>query len=62
VERKINYRIVVGNQDLEKSYSVETPPVTLLIDREGKIAEVHAGMMEKEAFEREIQNLLREGK
>jgi peroxiredoxin len=62
VERKINYPIVVGNQDLEKSYSVETPPVTLLIDRKGKVAEVHAGMMEKEAFEREIQNLLREGK
>jgi peroxiredoxin len=62
VERKINYPIVVGNQDLEKSYSVENPPVTLLIDREGRVAEVHAGMMEKEAFEREIQNLLREGK
>lgn len=61
-ERKINYPIVVGSQDLGKLYSVETLPVTLLIDREGKIAEAHAGMVEKDAFENEIKTLLREGK
>jgi peroxiredoxin len=61
-ERKINYPIVVGNQDLEKLYSVENPPVTLLIDREGKIADAHMGMVEKDAFENEIKSLLGEGK
>src|SRR5215472_3440510 len=35
-------------------------PVTLLIDRQGKIADVHPGMVDKEAFEREIQALLKE--
>jgi peroxiredoxin len=59
-ERKFNYPIVVGNQDLEKLYSVENPPVAVLIDREGRIAEMHAGVVEKESFEREIKGLLQE--
>jgi peroxiredoxin len=61
-ERKFNYTIVVGNQDLEKLYSVEAPPVAVLIDREGKLAETHAGVVEKDSFEKEIKELLREGK
>jgi peroxiredoxin len=61
-EHKINYPIVVGNQELGKLYSVETLPVTLLIDRDGKIAEAHMGMVEKAAFENEIKALLHEGK
>jgi cytochrome c biogenesis protein CcmG/thiol:disulfide interchange protein DsbE len=61
-EHKIIYPIVVGNQDLGKLYSVETLPVTLLIDRDGKIAEAHMGMVEKAAFENEIKALLHEGK
>jgi peroxiredoxin len=47
---------------LGKLYSVETLPVTLLIDRDGKIAEAHMGMVEKAAFENEIKALLHEGK
>ena len=35
-------------------------PVTLLIDRNGKVADVHPGMVDKAAFEREIQTLLKE--
>jgi peroxiredoxin len=61
-ERKFNYTIVVGNQELEKLYSVEAPPVAVLIDREGKIVETHAGVVEKDSFEKEIKELLREGK
>ena len=59
-ERKFNYTIVVGNQNLEKLYSVEAPPVAVLIDREGKIVEIHQGVVEKDAFENEIKKLLRE--
>jgi hypothetical protein len=32
--------------------------MTLLIDRDGKIAESHAGMVDKEAFENKIKTLL----
>jgi glutathione peroxidase-family protein len=33
--------------------------MTLLIDRDGKIAESHAGMVDKDAFEDKIKALLR---
>ena len=59
-EWKIPYSIVVGNQELGKLYSVEAMPVTLLIDREGRIAETHAGVVQKDSFEKEINKLLQE--
>jgi hypothetical protein len=34
--------------------------MTLLIDRDGKIAESHAGMVDKDAFENKIKMLLHE--
>ena len=34
--------------------------MTLLIDRNGKIADLHVGMVDKDAFDREIQILLRD--
>jgi peroxiredoxin len=61
-EWKIPYPIVVGNEELGKVYSVESMPVTLLIDREGRIAQFHAGVVERESFEKEIKDLLSEGK
>ena len=57
-EKKINYVIVVGNEGLAREYGVDALPVTLLIDRDGKIAESHAGMVDKEAFEKELRVLL----
>lgn len=59
-EHPMNYSVVVGNTDLAKLYSVDSMPMTLLIDRDGKIAASHVGMVEKDAFEREIQILLKE--
>jgi peroxiredoxin len=59
-ENKINYPIVIGNSDLGTQFGVTALPVTLLIDRNGKIAESHAGMVDKDAFEREIQVLLKD--
>ena len=35
-------------------------PVSVLIDRDGKIADIHPGMVDNAAFEREIQILLNE--
>jgi peroxiredoxin len=61
-ENKINYMIVVGNQGLAKQYGVDALPVTLLIDRDGRIAESHPGMVDKEVFEKEIQMLLQGAK
>jgi peroxiredoxin len=60
-ENKMNYAVVIGNEDLAKLYAVDNLPVTLLIDRTGNIAVSHAGMVDKAAFEKEIQELLRDG-
>ena len=59
-EQKMNYAVVIGNEALAKLYAVDALPVTLLIDRNGKIAVSHAGMVEKDAFEKEIQALLQD--
>ena len=60
-EHKINYRIVIGTFESAKQFGVDKGmPVTLLVDRTGKIADVHPGMVDKDAFEREIQTLLKE--
>ena len=54
-ERKLNYPVVIGNQDLASRYGgLPALPMTLLIDRDGKIAESHAGMVDKDAFEKKI--------
>ena len=60
-EHKINYRIVIGTFDAAKPFGVDKGmPVSALIDRDGKIADIHPGMVDKDAFEREIQTLLKE--
>ena len=59
-ENKMNYTVVIGNQDLAKLYAVDNLPVTLLIDRTGNIAVSHAGMVDKAAFENEIRALLQD--
>jgi len=59
-KKPITYPIVVGDANVAQTYHVESLPVTLLIDRHGRIADAHVGMVEKSAWEREIQALLRE--
>jgi peroxiredoxin len=44
-ENKLNYPVVIGNESLAKLYSVDAMPVTQLIDRDGRIAESHSGMV-----------------
>lgn len=60
-DHKINYLIVVGSWESAKQFGVDKGmPVTVLIDRTGKIADVHAGVVDKASFEAEIQALLKE--
>ena len=55
---KFNYTIVVGNPELAKEYGADSLPVTLLIDRAGKIAVSHAGVVDKASFEKDVQTLI----
>lgn len=61
-EHPISYPVVVGGLKLlQNTFGLDPSlPVTLLIDRHGRIAEVHAGVVEKDSFERSIQHLLQE--
>ena len=59
-EKKVNYPVVIGTLELAKSFGVETLPVTLLIDRRGKVAVLHAGLVDRLAFRNEIEALLSE--
>jgi cytochrome c biogenesis protein CcmG/thiol:disulfide interchange protein DsbE len=60
-EKKINYTVVIGNWDLANRFGiVNALPGTLLIDRDGKVADLHVGMVNKEEFESEIKILLKD--
>jgi cytochrome c biogenesis protein CcmG/thiol:disulfide interchange protein DsbE len=54
----MRYPVVVGTGGLAKRYHVGEMPVTLLIDRQGKIAFSHTGVVDKDAFESELRGLL----
>jgi peroxiredoxin len=58
-EKKINYPVVVGSAALAKQYGVGTMPMTYLIDRRGKVAATHIGMVDKDTTEKEIVQMLR---
>jgi len=57
-EHKLNYPIVIGSDEIGKLYSIESMPVTLLIDRNGKVADWHVGMVDRDVFDSEIRSLL----
>lgn len=59
-EKKMNYAVVIGNQDLAKSYALGSMPMTLLIDRNGKVAASHVGIVSKSDCESEIETLLKQ--
>jgi peroxiredoxin len=58
-EHPIDYPIVLGQPDVAKLYRIGNLPVTLLIDRQGRIADAHVGVVVKATWEREIQRLLK---
>jgi cytochrome c biogenesis protein CcmG/thiol:disulfide interchange protein DsbE len=59
-EKKVNYPIVIGNDALGKQFGLDSMPLTVLVDRGGKIAETHSGVVDKEDTEKKIRMLLRE--
>jgi len=58
-EMKINYRVLLGNDDVAKNYGgLDALPTTFLIDRDGKIAAVHVGLASRKDFEESVDDLL----
>jgi len=60
-EKKVNYPIVIGNDQLGNQYRLEAMPLTVLVDRQGRIAGEHPGVVKKADTEKHIRTLLDEG-
>ncbi len=59
-EKAVNYPIVIGSRDVAQLYRVTAMPVTLLIDREGRIAASHVGVVGEGDYKAEVEALLSE--
>jgi peroxiredoxin len=60
-QRKINYRVVIATEDLSGKYGgIENLPTTFVIDRQGRIAAAHVGLVSKSRYQNDILNLLDE--
>ena len=58
-EKKINYRVAVGNDSIGSLYGgVDSLPTTFVIDREGRVASTHIGLVGKNDYQNEIVQLL----
>ena len=58
---KINYRIVLGDEQVGDLYGgLDSLPTTLILDRQGKIASIHIGLGDggKEVFKNDIAQVL----
>ncbi len=57
--RKVNYRVVIGNDGIAQQYGgVDSLPTTFVIDRDGRIAASHIGLASRRDYEGEIKQLL----
>lgn len=60
-QNQVNYPVGIGDASLTTAYGgVESLPATLIIDRQGRIISVHAGLVSKETYERAISAALSE--
>jgi peroxiredoxin len=56
---RVNYRVMMGDDTTAMLYGgVESLPTTFLIDRAGKIASIHIGLVGKADYESDIESLL----
>jgi peroxiredoxin len=62
-QHKINYRIMIGSDELGQLYgNVDALPTSFIIDREGRIAARHEGLVDKQDYQNEILKLLEDPK
>jgi cytochrome c biogenesis protein CcmG/thiol:disulfide interchange protein DsbE len=58
-EEKINYRILLGNESVSDLYGgLDSLPTTFLIDRSGRVAAIHIGLIGRSTYQDEISHLL----
>jgi peroxiredoxin len=57
---KVNYPILMGDDQVTKGYDIQALPLTYLIDKRGRIAASYAGVVDKGNVESNIRTLLNE--
>lgn len=56
---RVNYRVVMGTPEVADLYGgVESLPTTFLLDREGRVARTHIGLVSKKDYQDDIDQLL----
>jgi cytochrome c biogenesis protein CcmG/thiol:disulfide interchange protein DsbE len=56
----VPYQIILGNDAVSKAYGIENMPDTFLIDRQGRVAAVYNGMVDKQNVEDNLRIMLME--
>lgn len=59
--KKVNYRVLMGDDSLANLYGgVESLPTTFILDRDGRIARTHVGLVSKSEYENDLKELLKQ--
>ncbi len=55
----VNYRMLMGNDMVAQQYGgIDALPTTFVIDREGRIASAHVGLVSRRDYDNDIETLL----
>jgi peroxiredoxin len=58
---KINYRVMIGSEVVSQQFGqIESLPTSFVLDREGRIASNHIGLVDKVDYQNEIVKLLQD--
>ena len=62
-DKKVNYRVLLGDEVVGNLYGgIESLPTTFLIDKDGRVASVHIGLVSKRDYSTEIDHLIEPAK
>ena len=60
---KMTYRVVVANETVAQKFGeIDALPTTFIVDRQGRIAAHHVGLVDKRDYENEVLKLLEDPK
>lgn len=58
---RVNYPVMIGNDEVARLFGgLDSIPLTVIIDRSGRIAAVHAGLCKRDEYESDLNSVLNE--
>jgi peroxiredoxin len=57
---KVNYPILMGDDQITKLYDIQALPLTYIIDKQGRVAATYIGVVDRDNLEANIQKVLNE--